>query len=175
MKEVYTPDNRSFNNQQNFEDAIPKPNLSAIESKDPSLEDGYKIIYNKEVPLDIKLETEDGTKDIASYELVRCKLLSNASSPNENPTQVKIELSRENDLLFHYTNVVDEQAFLDMKKKQNLNIDYPQYCNLVTKILEDCISSPNVFIGEFTIQKDVSKLQFIIEISPKTFIAAPIS
>ena len=48
------------------------------------------------------------------------------------------------------------------KKKQNLNIDFPQYSNLVTKICDDCISSPDIFIGVFTIKKDgISQLQFI--------------
>lgn len=166
MKDDYMPDERSGEEinqpQVNLEDAIGKPDLSAIEAKDPSLMDGYKIVYNKEVPLDIKLDTNDGIKDLASFENLRCKILSDAVNPEGTPTKIKFELSWESNLTFHYTNVVDEQKFMDMKKKQNLNIDFPQYCNLVTKICDDCINSPDTFIGVFTIKKDgISQLQFI--------------
>ena len=166
MNDDYMPDQRSGGElnppQVDLEDAIDKPDLSKIESKDPSLIDGYKVIYNKEVPLDIKLDTNEGPKDIASFENLRCKLLSDAVNPEGTPTRVKLELSWESNLTFHYTNIVDEQKFLDMKKKQNLNIDFPQYCNLLTKICDDCIKTPDTFIGVFTIKKDgISQLQFI--------------
>ena len=160
----FTPQQRSEMNppENELEDAIPMPNLSSVEAKDPSLVDGFKIIYNKEVPLDIKLETDEQPKDIASVEPIRCKILSDASSNESTPQRVKFELSWESDLLFHYTNIVDENTFLDIKKKQNLNIDYPQYCNLVSKICDDCIKNPDVFIGVLTIQKEGNaKLQFV--------------
>ena len=48
---------QSYYRENELEDAIPPPDLSSIESKDPSLIDGFKIIYSKEVPLDIKHET----------------------------------------------------------------------------------------------------------------------
>ena len=174
--EYYTPDQRSQKSyrsqrsqrsemnrkEEDSDNAIPKPNLSIIESKDPSLIDGFKIIYNKEVPLDIKLQTKEETKEVASYELIRCKLLSDILNNEGVPQRVKLELSWENDLLFHYTNIVDEMTFLDMKKKQNLNIDFPQYCDLVMKICDNCIKDPKTYIGELTIQKDgISKLLFI--------------
>ena len=160
----YSRDERSEKRYRDddLEDAIPKPNLSNIESKDPSLIDGFNILYNKEVPLDIKLETNEETKEIASFELVRFKLLSDASNEEGVPQRVKLELSWESDLLFHYTNIVDENSFLDIKKKQKLNIDFPDYCDLVIKICENCIKTPDTYIGELTIQKDgIAKLLFI--------------
>lgn len=163
--EEYPPEERNDLNppEMELEDAITKPDLSNIESKDPSLTDGFKIIYNKEVPLDVKLETKEGPKDLASFEPLRCKLLSDAESKEATPGRVKVELSWESDLLFHYTSIVDETTFLDMKKKQNLNIEFPEFCNLVEKICEDCIKNPDIFIGVFTINKDDgnAKLQFV--------------
>lgn len=165
MNEQYSQSDRSdkFNSPQiELEDAIGKPDLSKVESKDPSLIDGYKIIYNKEIPLDIKIETKDGPKDLASYELIGCKILSDAANPEETPTRVKFELSWERDLNFHFFNIVDEETFAVIKKKQNLNLEFAQYCNLVTKICDDCLKTPDTYIGEFTIQNDgVSKLLFI--------------
>jgi hypothetical protein len=149
--------------EEELEDAIIGPDLSNIESKDPSLVDGFNIIYNKEVPLDIKLETEEGPKDIASFESINVKVLSDAVNEKADPTRVKVELSWESDLLFHYTSIVDEETFVEMKKKQNLNIGFKEYTNLIEKICENCINLPDVYIGTFTIQKDdgVSQLQFV--------------
>ena len=146
-----------------LEDAITKPDLSNIEAKDPSLSDGFKIIYNKEIPIDIKLETNAGPKEIASFEPINFKVLSDAVSKESTPSRVKIILSWESDLLFHYTNIVDEETFLQMKKKQNLNIEFPDYCGLIEKICENCLNLPDIYIGTFTIQKDdgISKLQFV--------------
>ena len=147
---------------EHLEDAIPKPDLSKIESRDPSLVGGFKIIYNKEVPLDIKHETRKGTEDIAQFELIRCKLLTDALKEEDGPKRVKLELSWESDLLFHYTNILDENAFIDIKKEQKLNIDFSEYCNLVIRICEDCIKDPEIYLGELTILKDgISKLRFV--------------
>lgn len=164
--EEFTPEESLDINQQEqeieLEDAIEKPNLSSIESKDPSLTDGLKIVYNKEVPMDLKLETKEGQKDIASFELIRVKVLSDSSSKETSPTCVKVELSSENDLLFHYTSIIDEGTFAKMKKLQNLKIEFSEYCELVEKICENCINSPDIYIGLFIIQKEgISKLQFV--------------
>lgn len=163
MEDVYTPQS-SENNQSEIEleNAIEKPNLSSIESKDPSLTDGFKIIYNKEVPIDIKLETKEGRKDLASYEFIRFKLLSDSVNKETGPKRVKLELTNENDLLFHYTNIIDEKAFLKMKQQQNLTIEFSEYCDLVQKICENCINFPDTYICVFIIHKEgISKLQFV--------------
>ena len=145
-----------------IDDAIPKPDFSSIESQDPSLSDGFKIIYDKEVPLDLKHKTNEGLEDFASFELIRFKVLSDAKDEESPPTRVKIELSWEKDLLFHYTNIIDEQQFLDIKKNQRFLIDFTEYCNTVQKICENCINNSDIYIGEFTIEKKgVSELRFV--------------
>ena len=145
-----------------LEDAISKPDLSCIESKDPSLTGGFKIVYNKEVPLDLKHHTNEGLEDFASLELIRFKILSDATTEEASPTKVKIELSWEKDLLFHYTNIIDEQMFLDIKNKQKLLIDFPQYCNTIQKICDHCIDNTDIYIGEFIIEKNgISELRFM--------------
>lgn len=163
MEDIYTPQDSEYNQSEiELENAIEKPNLSSIESKDPSLTDGYKIIYNKEVPIDIKLESKEGRKDLASYEFIRFKLLSDSANKENGPKRVKLELTNENDLLFHYTNIIDEKTFLKVKQQQNLTIDFPEYCDLVQKICENCIQFPDTYICVFIIQKEgISKLQFV--------------
>ena len=160
--------NNYYNNEPQeqeaqLEDAITEPDLSNIESTDPSLSDGFRISYNKEVPLDIKIETEEGPKDIAQFETINVKLLSDAANDKVEPTRIKVELSWESDLFFHYTNIVNEETFSEVKKKQNLNIGFKEYANLIEKICEDCINLPDTYLGVFTIRKDdgISELQFV--------------
>lgn len=163
MEDIYTPqESENIQSEIELENAIETPNLSSIESKDPSLTDGFKVIYNKEVPIDIKLESKEGPKDLASYEFIRFKLLSDSINKETPPKCVKLELTNENDLLFHYTNIVDEQTFLKMKKQQNLTIEFPEYCDLIQKICENCINLPDTYISVFLIQREgISKLQFV--------------
>ena len=75
--------------EDKLEDAIDKPNLSEVESKDPSLEGGYKILYNNEVPLDLKLETKEGVKEIGSFQQIRFKILSKVDNNEEHTTKIK--------------------------------------------------------------------------------------
>ena len=50
-----------------------------------------------------------------------------------------------------------------MKKKQNLNINFQEFCKLIEKICENCIKMPDTYIGTFTFNKDDGngKLQFV--------------
>lgn len=163
MKIDYQYERSDYNSKdEKLEDAIDKPNLSNIESQDPSLSNGYTIIFNKEVPLDLKLETKDGLKDVGSYELINFKLLSNSINKEEAPIKIKLELTWEKDLFFHYTNVVKKKDFEDIKNNQNLNIDFTQYGNLIRTLCDNCINLPDTYIGEFIIKKGgISKLQFV--------------
>ena len=60
MIDDYQDENNNINQiQNNLEDAISEPELTSIESKDPSLYNDYKILYNKEVPLDLIYEDRE--------------------------------------------------------------------------------------------------------------------
>ena len=48
--------------------------FSEIDSKDPSLSEGHKLIYNREVPFELRLEDNDGPQEVASFESIRCKV-----------------------------------------------------------------------------------------------------
>lgn len=44
-----------------------------------------------------------------------------------NPTAVKMELSSENDLFFHFTHLIDEKAFRAVRDEQRLMIEFSDY------------------------------------------------
>jgi hypothetical protein len=76
--------------------------FSAIEELDPSLHEGHRLVYDKEVPFELRLEDTNGPQEVASFEAIRAKIL--VIGEDNNPQQVRLELSCENDLFFHFTN-----------------------------------------------------------------------
>lgn len=75
--------------------------FSGIEEMDPSLSDGHRLTYDREVPFELRLEDTNGPQEIASFEAIRAKVLM--MGDDSSPTQIRLELSCENDLFFHFT------------------------------------------------------------------------
>jgi hypothetical protein len=76
--------------------------FSRIEELDPSLSEGHRLAYDREVPFELRLEDDNGPQEVASFEAIRAKLL--IIGDDQAPSQIRIELSCENDLFFHFTN-----------------------------------------------------------------------
>ena len=76
--------------------------FSSIEELDPSLSEGHRLSYDREVPFELRLEDNNGPQEVASFEAIRAKILM--MGDDNNPTQIRVELSCENDLFFHFTN-----------------------------------------------------------------------
>jgi len=73
-----------------------------IEENDPSLTDGYRLVFDREVPFELRIgDDNSGPQEVASFESIRAKIL--LIGEDSNPGQVRIELSCENDLFFHFT------------------------------------------------------------------------
>jgi len=67
---------------------------------DPSLIDGYRVIYDREVPFELRLQ--DGVSkpmEVGTLEAIRVKIMIQGA--NDDPSAIKIELMSENDLYFH--------------------------------------------------------------------------
>lgn len=139
---------------EEYEEAIPTPNFSSLDSKDPSLLEGYKELFKKEIPMDLKLEIKDGQKEVSSLEGITFKVLNLQSSSEEAPNHIKIELSSENDLFFHFTSIVDEEIFKVMKDKQGLTIEYSKFTSLLEKLCNFCSSDPENYIAIFIMKKE---------------------
>ena len=76
--------------------------FSSIEELDPSLNEGHRLAYDRETPFELRLEDNNGPQEVASFEAIRAKIL--IIGDEQNPSQIRIELSCENDLFFHFTN-----------------------------------------------------------------------
>lgn len=75
--------------------------FSEIEEKDPSLSEGHHLLYDREIPFELRLEDANGPQEVASFEAIRAKIL--LGGEESNPNQIRIELSCEKDMFFHFT------------------------------------------------------------------------
>lgn len=140
--------------------------FSEIEEKDPSLSEGHRLLYDREVPFELRLEDSNGPQDVASFEAIRAKIL--LGGEESNPSQIRIELSCENDLFFHFTSDVDEEVFKTMQDNQKLCINFNDYANLTKKMFNNCINEPQSFLAVFIMQKEgTARLDFIQNIEYK--------
>ena len=54
-------------------------------------------------------------------------------------TEVRVELTSENDLFFHYSHILNEDRFKLMQEAQKLTIDFGDYPAVLIKMLNSCI------------------------------------
>ena len=61
---------------------------------------------------------------MGTLEAIRIKVLLLHGAGQGQIHQVKVELTSENDLFFHYTHCVDEDKFRHMQQQQKLMVDF---------------------------------------------------
>lgn len=151
-------DERSMQSNQSVVDTLDFP---AIEERDPALAEGYRVVYDREVPIEFRVQDSiDSQKDAGTRETLRCKIL--ALGEEQCPQHFRIELTSENDIFFHYTHVVDEHGFRVMQENQKLMIAFPDYDFVVIKMLNNCIKEPHRCLAAFVMLEDGhARLDFI--------------
>jgi len=160
--------------------AINAFDLAALEEMDPALADGFKVAYDREVPLELRLQdvTAD-QQDVGTLENIRTRIMLQGE-PNK-PHVIKIELTSEADLFFHYTSIIDETYFTKLKDEQKLNVDFSGFLNLLLKMNNNCQKEPQNFFSVFFMQRDgQARLDFIqnmefkfLELLSIDFLASP--
>ena len=170
MKSFISTKSNAFNHSQysndNCNNILSNFDFSDIEAKDPSLSEGHKLLYNREVPFELRLEDNDGPQEVASFEAIRCKIL--IGGDENNPIQIRLELSCENDLFFHFTSDIDEEAYKLMQENQKLTVSFNEFYNLVKRLFNNCINEPQSYISVFIMQKEgTGRLDFIQNIEYK--------
>ena len=167
MKSTSSMNQNSFLNQTtDSNDILASFDFREIEEKDPSLSEGHKLLYDREVPFELRLEDSNGPQEVASFEALRCKIL--LGGVENNPTQIRLELSCENDLFFHFTSDIDDETFKIMQESQKLTVNFPEFSNLVKRLFNNCINEPQSYIAVFIMQKEgTARLDFIQNIEYK--------
>jgi hypothetical protein len=134
---------------------------AAAHEADPSTTGGYKLVYAREAPLELRLQTnEEAPQEIGTLEAILCKVL--VQGDGAHPTSVKVELSSESDLFFHYTHQLDERSFRAVREEQRLMIDFQDYANVLARSLNLAIKEPHTHLAVFIMNRDGNaRLDFI--------------
>jgi hypothetical protein len=144
------------------------------------LAEGHIVTFDREAPFELRIQDPNsGPQEVGTLEAIRVKVLQ-LGDPN-NLQNVKIELTSENDLFFHYTHIVDEDSFRHMQENQKLMIEFTDYINILIKMVNSCIKEPHSFLAVFIMNRDgTAKLDFIqnieykfIELLSCDFMASP--
>eukprot|EP00796_Vickermania_ingenoplastis_P006635 gene6635-4754_t len=131
----------------------------AVQQADPSLADGSKIVYDREVPIELRAIV-NGESSAGSLEQMRVKVLS--SGEDRNLAKMRVEITTESDIFFHYTCIITETGFLRLREDQNLVCEFPEFLMTLLKMLNRCIREPGRFIGALLLGTDGSaNLEFV--------------
>eukprot|EP00904_Undaria_pinnatifida_P006602 jgi/Undpi1/3071/HiC_scaffold_15.g06447.m1 len=135
--------------------------FGSIEEMDPSVADGFRVIYDREVPFELRVqESADGPQQVGTLEAIKVKVLLLGDDPA--PQSVRVELSSEADLFYHYTHRTDEASFQVMQDDQKLMVEFQDYPNVLIRMLNNCIKEPHSHLAVFVMQHDVNaRLDFI--------------
>lgn len=141
--------------------------FSAIEEMDPSLAEGHRQTYDRNVPFELRIQDiSSGAQEVGTLESIRVKILVLGDSMS--PANLRIELVSENDLFFHYVHSIDEGGFRSMQDRQKLMIDYSEYSAVLTRMLDSCVKEPSAFLAVFIMHRDGhAHLDFIQNIEYK--------
>jgi len=134
--------------------------MTSIDDLDPSLADGFRLVYDRECPLEIRVQ--ESSQQVGTLEAVRVKVL--VQGEEDAPAAVRVELSSDTDLFFHFSHTVDDRSFQEIQEKQQLMVDFPDYPNVISRMLNDCIKEPHSHLAVFTLQSTPTKsgrLEFI--------------
>uniref|UniRef100_A0A6T8AJC6 Spindle assembly abnormal protein 6 N-terminal domain-containing protein n=1 Tax=Prymnesium polylepis TaxID=72548 RepID=A0A6T8AJC6_9EUKA len=126
--------------------------LSAIEEMDPSLSGGHRVTYEHEVPFELRVQqVADAPQEVGTLEAVKVKIL--LLGPEEAPSAVRVELTSENDLFFHYSHTLDEAGFRAVQEQQKLMVDFAEYHAVLVRMLSTCIKEPHSHLAVFVMQR----------------------
>lgn len=141
--------------------------FSALEEMDPSLSDGHRVLFDREVPFELRIqEVGSGLQEAGTLEAVKTKILQ--LGHEGSPAHIRLELTSENDLFFHYIHAVDERGFNTLQNHQKLMVDFSDYPSVLVRMLNSCIKEPHSFLAVLIMHRDGNAhLDFIQNIEYK--------
>lgn len=128
---------------------------------DPSTSDDSRIIYDREVPIEIR-NNISGDSEIraGTLEAIKIKILIQGS--DDSPSLLRLELTSETDLFFHYMHIIDRNSFRLVQEQQKFMIDFSEYANVLIRMLNSCIREPHAHLAVFLMQgENDARLDFI--------------
>ncbi|KXZ55053.1 hypothetical protein GPECTOR_3g211 [Gonium pectorale] len=143
-----------------MEDSPAAFDYPALEELDPSLVDGFKLVYEREVPFELRSAVGlDPPSEVGALEAVKVKILV-----QEGPQlkTIRVELSSESNLFFLYVHELSEPSFKEVQESQRLMVDFNDYPTVLMRMLNQCIREPHTVLAIFIMQPTgEARLDFI--------------
>lgn len=174
--------------------------FSTLDEMDPSLVDGHHVFFEREVPFEIRYSSyvndhdkndnasssgrghpqsrpagadDDFARDVlevpGSLEAIKVKILLRGVA--NCPDSVRVELSSESNLFFHFFHEVNHREYAHLQETQRLVVEFVDYASVLVRMLNCCIKEPHQHLALLSIrQRNVSsslsvnmdaKLEFI--------------
>lgn len=131
----------------------------AIQQADPSLSDGSRLVYDREVPCELRA-MRGNDSSAGSLEQMKIKVLT--TGEDRNLTNMRIEITTESDIFFHYTSIINDQGFLRLREDQNLVCEFSEFLMTLLKMFNRCIREPGRFIAAILLGEDgTANLEFV--------------
>lgn len=132
--------------------AAPMFDYPAIEEMDPSLADGLQLYYEREVPVELRSASSvDNPTEVGALEAIRVKILIKMTGES-GLVNVKVELSSESNLFFHYVHEMEVNAFKTMQESQRLMVNFPDYPAVLLRMLNQCVKEPHIHLAVLVMQ-----------------------
>lgn len=114
-----------------------------------------------QVPFEVRTRFGEEPAKPGQLELIKVKLL--LLGTDDAPAVVRLEMSSESDLFFHYMHIVDDREFRKIQDAQKLVVDFVDYPTILIRMLNSCIKEPHVNLAILTIfgETEDARLDFI--------------
>jgi hypothetical protein len=104
--------------------------------------------------------TGDESISTGTLEAIKVKMLLDGQ--DDAPSAIRLEMSSENDLFFHFSHSISAQDFHLVQEQQKLVVDYSEYPNVLIRMLNACIREPHQHLAIFVIKdQEEARLDFI--------------
>lgn len=116
--------------------------FKTIDEMDPSLSEGHRIVFDKEIPIEMRTNDSDNIsmQDVGALEAVKVKVL--VLGDDTQLYDCRVELSSEADLFFHYVHSCDRDNYPSLQQSQRLMVDFNSYPKMLVKMLNSCLKEP---------------------------------
>jgi len=132
-----------------------------IDDMDPSLADGHRLLYDREVPFDLRTFETQATGALGTVEGVKVKVLALGEDPHVEA--LRVELSSEADLFFHYTCDITAHGFEQLRQDQKLTCDFSSFASMLLRLLNKCIRETQSYICILVLERDGTALLELVQ------------
>lgn len=120
-----------------------------LEEADPSLADGFRLAYLREVPCEIRFPpsaTDQPNKVVRGIDV---KIVTQTEPGAALPMTARVELTNPDDFYMHYSFLMNYLGFDALKVHQNLSCNFEEFPQLLRKRFNEAVEDPSKYLFVF--------------------------